>query len=130
MVNNMRGKEAKVTIYDVAKKAGVSKSTVSRYLGGRFHELSPKTRQKIKQVIDELQYRPNNLARGLKNSRSYLIGALVADITNPYTTEQPTYQIGKTVMELILKRLADNESPAQTISYQTRLIERGSAPGR
>lgn len=121
----MRGKEAKVTIYDVAKKACVSKSTVSRYLGGRFHELSPKTRQKIKQVIDELQYRPNNLARGLKNSRSYLIGALVADITNPYTTEQPTYQIGKTVMELILKRLADNESPAQT-----RLIERGSAPGR
>ncbi|AVD54972.1 LacI family DNA-binding transcriptional regulator [Heyndrickxia coagulans] len=82
----MRGKEAKVTIYDVAKKAGVSKSTVSRYLGGRFHELSPKTQQKIKQVIDELQYRPNNLARGLKSSRSYLIGALVADITNPYTT--------------------------------------------
>ncbi|WP_018662023.1 LacI family DNA-binding transcriptional regulator [Heyndrickxia acidiproducens] len=82
----MREKETRITIYDVAEKAGVSKSTVSRYLGGRFHELSPKTREKIKRVIDELQYRPNNLARGLKGNRSYLIGALVADITNPYTT--------------------------------------------
>ncbi|MCM3023729.1 LacI family DNA-binding transcriptional regulator [Heyndrickxia ginsengihumi] len=82
----MKKEDSKVTIYDVAAAAGVSKSTVSRYLGGRFHEISPKTQKKIEHVIQQLNYRPNNLARGLKGNRSYLIGAIVADITNPYTT--------------------------------------------
>jgi LacI family kdg operon repressor len=77
---------SKLTIYDVAKAAGVSKSTVSRYLSGRFHEISENTKQKIQEVIEQLNYKPNHMARGLKGNKSFLIGAIVADITNPYTT--------------------------------------------
>ncbi|WP_089970487.1 LacI family DNA-binding transcriptional regulator [Lihuaxuella thermophila] len=83
----MRKKQTeKVTITDVAKAAGVSKTTVSRYLSGQYHALSDRTRTRIKAAIEQLNYRPNQLARGLKGDRSYLIGMIVADITNPYST--------------------------------------------
>ncbi|MGM0889735.1 MAG: LacI family DNA-binding transcriptional regulator [Bacillota bacterium] len=48
----VKQENAKVTIYDVAREAGVSKTSVSRYLGGRFDELSDKTRKKIELAIN------------------------------------------------------------------------------
>ena len=77
---------AKVTIYDVAREAVVSKTSVSRYLGGRYNELSDKTKKKIEETIKRMSYRPNTMARGLKLGQSHLIGMIVADITNPYST--------------------------------------------
>jgi LacI family transcriptional regulator, kdg operon repressor len=82
----VKQENAKVTIYDVAREAGVSKTSVSRYLGGRYDELSDKTRKKIELAINKMEYRPNTMARGLKSNKSYLIGIIVADINNPYTT--------------------------------------------
>jgi LacI family kdg operon repressor len=76
----------RVTINDVARLAGVSKTTVSRYLSGQYHILSDSTKTRIKEAIEQLNYRPNQMARGLKRDRSYLIGMIVADITNPYST--------------------------------------------
>ncbi|WP_257348795.1 LacI family DNA-binding transcriptional regulator [Pseudalkalibacillus decolorationis] len=76
----------RVTIKDVALKAGVSKTTVSRYLGGNYKEIAPKTRKRIEDTIASLNYRPNIMARGLKRNTSNLIGMVVADISNPYTT--------------------------------------------
>jgi len=72
-----------VTIDIVSKKAGVSKTTVSRYLNGKFEHMSKKTRDRIKGVIEELNYRPNAVARSLKSKRSGLIGVIVSDISNP-----------------------------------------------
>ncbi|SFJ71610.1 LacI family DNA-binding transcriptional regulator [Thermoflavimicrobium dichotomicum] len=76
----------RVTITDVARVAGVSKTTVSRYLGGQYHVLSESTQARIKEAIEQLNYRPNQMARGLKRDRSYLIGMVMADISNPYST--------------------------------------------
>lgn len=76
----------KITIDYVAKKAGVSKTTISRFLNGRFEYMSDATRENIKKVIDELNYRPNNLARSLKLNRSNLIGVLVSDIGNHFSS--------------------------------------------
>ncbi|MBY9079493.1 LacI family DNA-binding transcriptional regulator [Paenibacillus sp. HN-1] len=70
----------KMTIDDVAKKAGVSKSTVSQFLNKRYKYMSEETRNKIAAVIEELNYRPNGLARGLKQNRTYTVGVIVADI--------------------------------------------------
>ncbi|MDN4526316.1 LacI family DNA-binding transcriptional regulator [Fictibacillus fluitans] len=87
MIEGKVGKVAqKVTIYDVAKRAGVSKTSVSRYLGGRLEELAEKTKKKIESAIQELDYRPSTAARGLKGRKSYLIGVIIADIRNPYST--------------------------------------------
>lgn len=76
----------KATIADVAKAAGVSKTTISRYLGGDYKSISESTLKRIKETVAELRYRPNRMARGLKQDRSYSIGMIFADISNPYST--------------------------------------------
>ncbi|AZV59113.1 LacI family DNA-binding transcriptional regulator [Clostridium sp. AWRP] len=78
--------EKKIVIDDVAKKVGVSKSTVSRYLNGKFEYMSQKTRKNIERVIDELDYKPNSMARSLKLKKSMLIQIIIADLTNPFSS--------------------------------------------
>jgi LacI family kdg operon repressor len=76
---------ATVTIAGVARAAGVSKTSVSRYLGGDLSVLSDHKREQIKAAIERLGYRPNRLARGLKRGQTRLVGFVVADIVNPYS---------------------------------------------
>lgn len=76
----------RATIADVAKAAGVSKTTISRYLSGDYKSISQATLKRITETVAELRYRPNRMARGLKADRSYSIGMIFADISNPYST--------------------------------------------
>ncbi|WP_051663379.1 LacI family DNA-binding transcriptional regulator [Alicyclobacillus macrosporangiidus] len=82
-----RDRNRPVTILHVARAAGVSKTTVSRYLSGHYHLMSVETRHKIESAIAALDYRPNQMARGLKRGRSGLVGMVVADIANPFTVD-------------------------------------------
>lgn len=66
-----------VTIRDVAKAAGVSITTVSRALNG-YQDVGEKTRKKIKEIAEQLNYRPNNVARSLVTRRTQTIGLLVS----------------------------------------------------
>ncbi|CAB3659969.1 HTH-type transcriptional regulator KdgR [Trinickia soli] len=75
----------RATISDVAREAGTGKTSVSRYLNGETSVLSADLRSRIEAAIKRLDYRPNQMARGLKRGRNRLIGLLVADLTNPYT---------------------------------------------
>lgn len=75
------------TISDVAREAGTGKTSVSRYLNGETNVLSADLRQRIETAIERLNYRPNQMARGLKRGRNRLLGLLAADLTNPYTVE-------------------------------------------
>jgi len=63
------------SIYDVAKRAGVSIKTVSRVVN-RQTNVSDETRTRVKEAVDALSYRPNIFARGLASERSFLIGLL------------------------------------------------------
>lgn len=76
---------SRVTMLDVAERAGVSKASVSRFIGDDRALLSDAIALRIEQAIDQLGYRPNQMARGLKRGRTRLIGMLVADIRNPYS---------------------------------------------
>ncbi|MDO7899639.1 LacI family DNA-binding transcriptional regulator [Pseudomonas citrulli] len=76
---------SRVTMLDVAERAGVSKASVSRFIGEDRALLSEAIARRIEQAISELGYRPNQMARGLKRGRTRLIGMLVADIRNPYS---------------------------------------------
>jgi len=72
-----------VTINDVAKVAGVSKSTVSRVLN-KSGGVSPETERQVLKVVSALNYRPSFLARGLATQKSYSIAIVVPDIRNPF----------------------------------------------
>ncbi|MCL6593600.1 MAG: LacI family transcriptional regulator, partial [Alicyclobacillus sp.] len=76
----------RVTIADVAAAAGVSTATVSNYLNGRYANMSAATRQRIADVIRQLDYRPNVFAQGLKGQRSRSIGVVVLNIGYPFCT--------------------------------------------
>ncbi|MFF9563758.1 LacI family DNA-binding transcriptional regulator [Leifsonia sp. NPDC014704] len=65
----------RATIYDVARHAGVSHQTVTRFLNG-FEGIRPATREKVQAAIDELNYRPNGAARWLRSRQSNRIGIL------------------------------------------------------
>ncbi|MFB7640958.1 LacI family DNA-binding transcriptional regulator [Peribacillus butanolivorans] len=80
-------KKKKTTISDVAEKAGVSKSTVSQYINQRFRYMSAETKDRIEQVIQELDFRPNDNARNLKVKKTKVIGILVANILHTLSTE-------------------------------------------
>lgn len=73
----------RITINDVAKAAGVSKATVSRFVNGGSAQLSPDTAARVAEVIQQLGYKPSPMAQSLKHGRTRLIGLAVADITNP-----------------------------------------------
>jgi len=71
------------TIKDVAKRANVSTATVSAVLNESTY-VSPELQQRVLQAVNELNYAPSNIARGLKRGRSQLIGLVVSDLSNPF----------------------------------------------
>jgi len=73
-----------VTISDVAKKAGVSPATVSKYLNRK--SVSPQTYSRIEKAIRELNYQVNDFARSLRTNTSKLVGLLVWSIDNIFAT--------------------------------------------
>ncbi|MBI5928768.1 MAG: LacI family DNA-binding transcriptional regulator [Chloroflexi bacterium] len=74
------------TIYDIAKEAGVSYSTVSRTLSG-FEFVKESTREKVLAAANKLGYVPNQQARSLAGGPSNLIGVLVPTLANDYITQ-------------------------------------------
>ncbi|MFP3493140.1 LacI family DNA-binding transcriptional regulator [Pseudomonas sp. SIMBA_059] len=85
MTSFSAAQRSRVTMLDVAERAGVSKASVSRFIGDDRALLSDAIALRIEQAIEALGYRPNQMARGLKRGRTRLIGMLVADIRNPYS---------------------------------------------
>lgn len=76
-----------VTILDVARLARCSITTVSRVLNNSSHKVNEETRRRVLEAIQELDYRPNALAKSLLSRRTMTIGAVVPDISNPYYAE-------------------------------------------
>jgi len=74
------------TIKDVAELAEVHPSTVSRVINGDSR-ISEKTKNKVLLIIKKLGYTPNAIARGLKTKRTFTLGMLIPDITNPFFAE-------------------------------------------
>ena len=73
----------KIDINYIAKKANVSRSTVSRVLTKKTN-VKESTREKVEQVMAELNYHPNSMARGLATGKQNIIALVVSDIRNPF----------------------------------------------
>jgi DNA-binding LacI/PurR family transcriptional regulator len=74
------------TLVDVARRAGVSKSTVSNVIRGDV-PVAEETRARVERAIAETQYHPNAIARSLKARTSTALGIVVPDLTNPFYAE-------------------------------------------
>ncbi|MEG0371412.1 MAG: LacI family DNA-binding transcriptional regulator [Clostridium sp.] len=73
-----------VTIKDVAKASNVSIATVSRVINNKDEGVSNDTRERIKQIMKEMDYRPSGIARGLVTKKTHTLGLIVPDISNPF----------------------------------------------
>lgn len=73
----------KVKLDDVAEKAGVSKTTVSRVLNNRGY-ISVKTREKVHEAMELLNYQPNEIARSLFINKTFIIGLIFPSTSNPF----------------------------------------------
>jgi LacI family transcriptional regulator len=76
-------RQEKITIAEVAKRAGVSTATAGRVLGGYGYSRQ-EIKDKVRQAADELGYRPNLLARGLITGKTKTIGVVAGDIQSPF----------------------------------------------
>ena len=79
-------KNKKVSLADIAMALGVSKTLVSMVLNGKGDEngISKKTQERVTELAEEMNYKPNQFARGLRIGRSNTIGLIVSDISNPF----------------------------------------------
>ena len=108
-----------MTIYDIAKIAGVSASTVSRVANNK-PGIKEETRQQIQALLDQYDYRPNETARGLVNQSSRMIGILITDIRYEHHVDI-AYHIEKEMEKhgycsLILNTGLSDEKKAQAIT--------------
>lgn len=100
-------------IHHVAKEAGVSVATVSRVLNGQ-NSVTYKTKLKVEEAINKLNYEPSVLGRNLRNSESRILLILIPQISNPFYTE-------------IIKGI---EQTAISLHYNILLCETDSSPQR
>lgn len=82
--------ERNLTIADIARLSGVSKTTVSRVLSNSLL-VKEVTKKRVQAVIDKYNYEPNELARALSTKRSSIIGVVIDELANPFFIEVAKY---------------------------------------
>lgn len=115
---------ASSTIKDIAKMTGVSIATVSRVINGNY-PVSAEAKEKVLKAIDQLDYKPNAVARSLKMEASNTIGILISDIANPFFTH-----IAKAVEKVVSKDkyniiiCSTEEDAKNEVDYLRMLVEK------
>lgn len=115
-----------VTLRDVAAHVGVSPRTVSNVVNG-YRYVSPDMRTKVQAAVDELDYRPNLLARSLREGKTATIAVLVPDLSVPYFAEL-AHQLVEHARTLGLTVLIDET--AGTAHRETELLDVLTRTGR
>lgn len=75
----MSNRDSSATVLDVARLAGVSATTVSNVVNGKFSLMTPETRSRVEAAITQLNYRPNTGARALRHLAKRSVGMIVVD---------------------------------------------------
>lgn len=77
----------KATIKDIAGRCGVSITTVSRVINNKMEGVSSETREKIMDAIEQLNYKPNSIARSMVTKKTNTVALVIPDICNPFFPE-------------------------------------------
>ena len=118
-----KGTSSRVTIVDVAKKAGTSLGTVSRVINNDVH-VADDTRQRVLSIMNELGYVANRQARSLKGSKTNVIGVLVPDLGTGYIGEIMRgidAELALNQMDLML--FTTHRAASKEASYVANLVE-------
>jgi len=107
-------KSTHATLAEVAKKAGVGTTTVSRVINGS-HRVSPKTLARVQRVIESLGYTPNEAARTLKGRRSKTIGLVIPSIADPFfaSCAEAAHAVARQNDSLLIVTTTHNEPRAE-----------------
>ena len=117
---------AQMRIKDIAAEAGVSPATVSRYLNNRPGQMTEETRARIAAVIERTGYRPRAAARNLRSSRTNLIGVILADIANPFSSAMlEGLSASAAARGCSLMTAISGNDPAKEAESLARLIDAG-----
>ena len=106
-----------VTIYDIAREAGVSTATVTRVLAGHKN-VRQQTRERVQRVIDQYGYTPSAFARGLENGHSHTIGIILPKVNNPYFAElfaSASDEAQRSGYSVWLRQISDDETVGDSV---------------
>lgn len=109
----------KATMAEVAKISGVALSTVSHVINGTA-SISEETKARVLEVIQELNYTPNALARGLRQNRSNIIGVIVPDISNEFYAKSASTIVKNAGEDGIVSILVDT---GYSPKHEKKLVE-------
>lgn len=119
MVKKAAPLQPKISIHDVAREAGVALSTVSNALSGKDN-VKESTRQKVQEAAERLGYRVSVVARALRMQRTFTLGVLLADVSNP---SSPDFLRG-------IEDVAERESCSLLVCNTDGLLEKQIAQMR
>ncbi|MCH3918417.1 MAG: LacI family transcriptional regulator [Spirochaetia bacterium] len=114
----------KITIKDIAVEAGVSITTVSRVINGNY-PVSDGVKDKVRRVMQEMDYHPNAIARSLRSNRTNLIALVIADLSNRFFMEIAKgleYEISSLGYQLLIA--SSGGEPAKEKKIINALIEK------
>ncbi|WP_127493625.1 LacI family DNA-binding transcriptional regulator [Paenibacillus glycanilyticus] len=118
----------KATIYDVAKEAGVSIATVSNAINGKGN-VSKKRREQIFKIMEQMNYQPNVNASALMGKKTYTLGLLIPDISNPFFSEiaraieDQAHQLGYSVI------MCSTDNKDERVERYIALLEQKNVDG-
>lgn len=117
-----------VRMRDVAERAGVGVMTVSRVLNGTAH-VREETRDRVYRALEELQYRPNMMARALRGFRTHSIGVIVPYLYDPFfaSCAQAVSEVAREHSYSVL--LATSDESADTETEELRELHRRQVEG-
>jgi LacI family transcriptional regulator len=117
-----------VRMRDVAERAGVGMMTVSRVLNGTAH-VREETQARVYQALEELQYRPNMMARALRGFRTHSIGIIIPYLYDPFfaSCAQAIGEVARQHSYSVL--LATSDERAETEVEQLRELQRRQVEG-
>lgn len=120
-------------IREVAARAGVSQTAVSFVLNGRYDQLSAETVKRIQNVIEELDYRPSRLAKGLASKRTGAIGVLVTHLRHPVQTfvvsalvaEASRHDVNVLISDELIHTRSETDLPAAAADQIASMLSLG-----
>lgn len=121
----MKKKISIPTLGEVARRAGVGNTTVSRVINGG-ERVSPETLARVRKVIDELGYKPNQAARVLKGDRTRTVGLVIPSIADPFFSScaEAAQAVARANDSLLIVTTTQNEPHAELESLNVLISHR------